>query len=115
MTASFFTAKSGTGIFITQSHLTMQYCAPSQSNSSCIFRTKPESNRSEEQKLLFGKAFVTFRSFEISYALSFSGLLFSLKGFAEKLSNKDGCVMHSYKTGCVRFCFCDLLFSPMSL
>jgi hypothetical protein len=64
-----------------------------------LFRTKPESNRGEEQKLLFGKAFVTFRPFVLSHVISFSGLLFSLKGFAEKLSNKDGCVMHSYKTG----------------
>ena len=44
-----------------------------------------------------------------------SGLLFSLKGFAEKLSNKDGCAMHSYKTGyicliirCLRFSLPDI-------
>ena len=41
-----------------------------------------------------------------------AGLLFSLKGFAEKLSNKDGCAMHSYKTGYL----CILLRSlPVSL
>lgn len=106
VTASSSTAKSGIGLSI---HLiTSAFDTLRESHMDlATFRTKAESNRSEEQKLLFGAASLSTISPPCFHMLPLSGLLFSLKGFAEKLSNKEGCVMHSYKTG---YLYCLLFF-----